>query len=79
MTPYQALYIEFYCDALDKTVTIKEYFLELLKTLWLEEEGFSGKRPFGNSGWQYEIYDLLTQNGILEDHDKFIIKMIGMM
>lgn len=40
------------CDAHN----IKEYFHSLLHTLWLEGEGFSGKRPFGNSGWEYDLY-----------------------
>ncbi|MDF2695260.1 MAG: hypothetical protein K0S65_3643 [Labilithrix sp.] len=31
--------------------TVGEYLAELLITLLTEEEGFSGKRPFGNSGW----------------------------
>lgn len=35
--------------------TIKGYLKALLLTLWKEEEGFSGKRPFGNSGWQNEV------------------------
>ncbi len=36
--------------------TIGEYLVKLLKTLWANGEGFSGKRPFGNSGWDYELY-----------------------
>ncbi len=35
--------------------TVKKYLIELLAQLWYEEEGFSGKRPFGNSSWQYEL------------------------
>lgn len=35
--------------------TIKEYLLALLEQLWAEGEGFSSKRPFGNSGWEYEL------------------------
>lgn len=30
---------------------VKDYLKELLSTLIKEEESFSGKRPFGNSGW----------------------------
>lgn len=45
--------------------TIGEYFHSLLETLWKEGEGFSGKRPFGNSGWQYEIYHALVKNGVV--------------
>lgn len=41
--------------------TLREYFHELLSTLWQEGEGFSGKRPFGNSGWEYDIYKALVE------------------
>jgi len=30
-----------------------------------EGEGFSGKRPFGNSGWEYDIYAALVGAGFL--------------
>ncbi len=36
--------------------TIREYLKSLLLRVWRDEENFSGKRPFGNSGWQYEVY-----------------------
>lgn len=36
--------------------TIGGYFKEILKEFMREKEGFSGKRPFGNSGWEYELY-----------------------
>jgi hypothetical protein len=43
--------------------TIGQYLGQLLLTLWEEGECFSGKRPFGNSGWEYEIYRGLIQAG----------------
>lgn len=46
--------------------TIREYLHILVTRLWLEGEDFSGKRPFGNSGWQYEIYKALIQGGFVE-------------
>ena len=45
--------------------TIGEYFKKLLLTLWEEQEGFSGKRPFGNSGWDYDIYAALIKAGAI--------------
>lgn len=42
---------------------IREYLKALLMTLWEKEEGFSGKRPFGNSGWQNEIMTALVKGG----------------
>lgn len=46
--------------------TVKEYLIALLLNVWSEEEGFSGKRPFGNSGWKYEIYEALAVAGAIE-------------
>lgn len=40
--------------------TIRDYLKALLITLWTEGEGFSGKRPFGNSGWDWELYKALV-------------------
>ena len=45
--------------------TVKDYLKALLAQLWEEGEGFSGKRPFGNSGWEYELYVALVGNGIV--------------
>ena len=58
--------LKFYCDDLDREVTLKEYFRELIITLWEEGEGFSGKRPFGNSGWEYRVHYALLDNGIIK-------------
>lgn len=53
--------------------TIRDYLHALLKAIWDEGEGFSGKRPFGNSGWEYELYIALVANNVvkgeLEIHD----------
>lgn len=49
------------CDA----VTIKEYLIKLLSTLWREAERFSGKRPFGSSNWQYRVYKALIKYGVV--------------
>jgi hypothetical protein len=46
--------------------TVGEYLSKLLINLWTKEEGFDSKRPFGNSGWQYEVYKALYTNGIIE-------------
>ena len=48
-------------------LTIGEYFIKLLTTLWVEGESFSGKRPFGDSGWQHEIYIALANADIIEN------------
>lgn len=49
-----------------KASTIKDYLKALLYTLYNEGEGFSGKRPFGNSGWEFEMYIALIKAGVVE-------------
>ena len=58
------LSISFFSDDLERNVTIKEYLKELLLVLWSQQEGFSGKRPFGNSGWSWDLYKALIENGV---------------
>lgn len=71
--------------------TVREYLAKLLAKVIEEGECFSGKRPFGNSGWQYELHFPLVQAGLvkgliedgcLEDYDKakahkLILSVIG--
>lgn len=45
--------------------SLREYFQNLLFQLWLKGEGFSGKRPFGNSGWKYDIAQCLVAQNVL--------------
>ncbi len=45
--------------------SVREYLLELLWKLWCEGESFSGKRPFGNSGWDYDLYKPLIKSKII--------------
>lgn len=45
--------------------TIRGYLVELVKEVWDQEEGFSGKRPFGNSGWQSDLYLPLVRAGMI--------------
>ncbi len=66
MTPQQVLDIKFACDDLGAEVTIREWLIALVRTLWLEGEGFSGKRPFGNSGWQWAPAAALITHGAIK-------------
>ena len=67
MTPTEALDLKFICGDLDDDeVTIREYFKALLTELWEQGEGFSGKRPLGNSGWQYDLQKPLALAGIID-------------
>lgn len=59
--------------------TVRGYLLALLAELWKHGEGFSGKRPFGNSGWETDLYHplvkagyisgTLDEDGYLDDYD----------
>ena len=65
MTYKEILELEFISIDLNRKISIKEYLKELLKTLWKEGEGFSGKRPFGNSGWQSDIVYVLIKSNLI--------------
>lgn len=69
-----ALAVVFDSDAGDG-LTVRGYLRELLLTLWEEGEGFSGKRPFGNSGWESDLYAPLIEAGFISgelDEDGYI-------
>jgi hypothetical protein len=71
----EVLSLRFECSDLDREVTIREYLCELLLTLWREGEGFSGKRPFGNSGWQYDLAPVLITSRVIDgriDEDGYV-------
>ena len=46
--------------------SIRYYLVELAKQCWIKEDGFNGKRPFGNSGWQWDIYFALAEGGFVD-------------
>lgn len=58
--------------------TVRDYLKALLLKVWEEAENFSGKRPFGNSGWEYEVYESLGAAGIIntsiDDWDDVVIE-----
>lgn len=66
MTPTEALDISFYYADLDETLTIRGYFKAMLDKLWEQGEGFSGKRPFGNSGWEADLQRPLVLAGVID-------------
>lgn len=56
-------------------IAIWQYFHLLLTKMWSEGEGFSGKRPFGNSDWKYDIYLPLVASGAVRgsvDEDGYL-------
>jgi hypothetical protein len=56
-----------------EAATIKDYLKRLLLDLWQQGEGFSSKRPFGNSGWESDLHTALVAaeavGGELDDGD----------
>ncbi len=46
--------------------SIRDYLCDLLDTIWDEGEAFSGKRPFGNSGWEHDLYAALAAKGYID-------------
>lgn len=51
--------------------TIREYLIALLRAVWREQAGFSGKRPWGQSDWYIDLARPLNEAGALhiEYHD----------
>jgi hypothetical protein len=45
--------------------TIRGYLIALTREVWREGEGFSGKRPFGNSSWEWDVFRALVDAGYI--------------
>lgn len=50
--------------------TVRGYLIALLQALWEDGEGFSGKRPFGNGGWECDLYAPLIKAGLVRGEDE---------
>lgn len=46
--------------------TVRGYLIALAAEVWEHGECFSGKRPFGNSSWEYDLYVPLAKAGWVE-------------
>lgn len=62
LQPADALDLRFYDPDAGAHTTIREYFKLQLAALWAEGESFSGKRPFGNSGWEGVLEGVLINH-----------------
>lgn len=60
----KALDLRFEHDVLGY-ISLREFFCNLLVKLWEEQDGFSGKRPYGNSDWDEPVYAALIKAGII--------------
>lgn len=59
----------------DMNVPLAEYLRLILIAVWEENEQFSGKRPFGNGGWQFDVYKALVKAELIEgkfDEDGYL-------
>jgi len=45
--------------------TVRAYLMALVREVWRRGEGFSGKRPFGNSSWESDVYYALGRVGLI--------------
>ena len=67
ITPEAALdEVSFYFRDLDEEFTLRSWLKMLLGQLWDDREGFDGKRPFGNGGWDADLWAELIGRGIVE-------------
>lgn len=48
-----------------QAATVREYLYKLLDSVWELGEGFDGKRPFGDSNWEFELYTVLGRAGLV--------------
>lgn len=46
--------------------TIGDYLVTLLDGVWRRGDEFSGKRPFGYTGWHFDVYLALVNAGFVE-------------
>jgi len=50
--------------------TIRKYLHKLLSMVWEHRECFDGKRPFGMSDWEYDLYMPLVKAGYVRGSKK---------
>lgn len=58
--------LKFKSEDLNKELSIREFFFILMKLLWIEQDGFDSKRPFGNSSWDVDVIVCLIKNNIIK-------------
>lgn len=46
--------------------TIRDYLVGLAEAVWDQGSDFSGKRPYGNSGWRSDLYIALGRAGLVD-------------
>jgi hypothetical protein len=61
----EALEVRFDYEDADQ-VSVREYLYTLLNKVWHEQECFDGKRPFGNSDWEWNLLNPLALAGFID-------------
>ncbi|GAA2346775.1 hypothetical protein [Dactylosporangium salmoneum] len=79
-TPQQILNLRLDPDNDSGADTVRGYLVALLAAIWHDGEGFSGKRPFGNSGWQGDFDKAFIEAGWVAgqlDEDGYVDEVDG--
>lgn len=63
MSPRQILDLAMLPDNDAGAATVRDYLVALTSEVWDRVDAFNGKRPFGNSGWVWDLYGALVQGG----------------
>lgn len=50
----------------NRDISVRDFLKGMLIELWREGEGFSGKRPFGNSCWEFPLIYALVEAGAIK-------------
>ena len=61
-----ALEVRFDHSELGDDITVRHYLQQLLSAVWEKVEGFNGKRPWGESDWDYDIFVPLALAGFVD-------------
>lgn len=71
----------FECYDFSQPITLRWWVFQTITKLFYETEGFSGKRPHGNSGWDYYLYRPFIDAGLItepftDDQEQFANDLI---
>lgn len=71
MTNLEILELKFYCNDLDKEITVKDWLKELLNELMKELDCFRAKYPLGDSNWWHDICILFVSKDLIKGYVKY--------
>lgn len=50
---------------LNASLSMRQYLERLFIKLWEEGDNFNAHRPWGNSGWKWDVYVTLIKHGVI--------------